>query len=108
MGLTLHDPIKTDPENWIESCVITEHLVTALRGQEKLQKADHTACLRQGRAEVRKQNILRGEKSLAETLAGVPDQVAHRLQRTTKTGAWLKFHTSKVSNGEMPSSFDMS
>ena len=28
--LALHDPTKTAPENWMESCVITGHLVAAL------------------------------------------------------------------------------
>ena len=32
-GLALHDPTQTDPENWKASCVITGHLVAALRRQ---------------------------------------------------------------------------
>ena len=42
-GLALPDPTKT------ESCVITEHIVTVLRGQEEFRTADHTAYLREGR-----------------------------------------------------------
>ena len=33
-GLALPDPTKTAPESWTASCVITGHLVAALRGQE--------------------------------------------------------------------------
>ena len=32
-GLALLDSTKTAPENWKASCVITGHLVAALRGQ---------------------------------------------------------------------------
>ena len=32
-GLALPDPTQTAPENWTASCVITGHLVAALRGQ---------------------------------------------------------------------------
>ena len=33
VGLSLPNPSHTAPENWTVSCVITEHLVAALRGQ---------------------------------------------------------------------------
>ena len=32
-GMALPDPTQTAPVNWQESCVITGHLVSALRGQ---------------------------------------------------------------------------
>ena len=44
-GLTLLYPTKTVPENWTKSCVITGHLVAALRGQEEFLTADHTAYM---------------------------------------------------------------
>ena len=31
-GMAITDPVLTAPENWTESCVITGHLVLALRG----------------------------------------------------------------------------
>ena len=31
--LSLPDPTKTAPKNWMVSCVVTGHLVVALRGQ---------------------------------------------------------------------------
>ena len=39
--LALPDPSQTAPENWTASCVITGHLVAALRGQVEFQTADH-------------------------------------------------------------------
>ena len=47
-GIALTDPTQTAPENWQASCVITGHLVSALRGQVPFRTADHTACLRDG------------------------------------------------------------
>ena len=38
-GLALPDPTLTDPENWTASCVITGHLVAALRGQMEFRTA---------------------------------------------------------------------
>ena len=52
-GLDPPKPSQTVPENWTASCVITGYLVAALRGQVELQTADHSACLREGRTEVR-------------------------------------------------------
>ena len=42
-GLDLPDPVQTAPENWTTSCVITGHLVAALRGQVVFRTADHLA-----------------------------------------------------------------
>ena len=51
-GLALPDPTQTAPDNWQASCVITGHLVSALRGQVPFWMTDHTAYLRDGRAAV--------------------------------------------------------
>ena len=42
-GLALPDPKNTAPENWTASCVITGHLVAALKGQVEFRTADHSA-----------------------------------------------------------------
>ena len=44
-GLSLLDPTLTAPENWMASCVITGHLVAALRVQVEFWTADHSSCL---------------------------------------------------------------
>ena len=78
-GLTLPDPTNTVSDNWKASCVITGHLVTALRGQEEFRTADQSACLRVGRTAVRKRSVLMTEKALADNLLGEPVQGARRL-----------------------------
>ena len=60
-GLSLPEPTKTAPDNWMASCDITGHLVAALRGQEEFQTANHSAYLQEGIAEVRKQGVLQAE-----------------------------------------------
>ena len=40
--LGLPDPTNTSPENWTASCVITGHLVAALRGQEEFWTTNHS------------------------------------------------------------------
>ena len=71
-GLALPDPLKTAPENWTASCVITGHLVAALRGQVIFRTADHSACLRRGRLAVRHRGEQRAEEALTEALEGGP------------------------------------
>ena len=44
-GLALPDPTLTAPENWTASCVVTVHLVAALRGQVEFRTAYHVAYL---------------------------------------------------------------
>ena len=75
-GLDLLDLTKTATENWTASCVITGHLVSALRGQEEFQTADHSDCLCEGRTAVREWSILLAEEALVETIAGHPVQGA--------------------------------
>ena len=60
-GLALPDLKKTDPENCTESCVITGHLVAAIRGQADFRTADHLACLQEVRTAVQKRSVLRAD-----------------------------------------------
>ena len=53
-GMALPDPTRTAPEKWQASCVITGHLVSALRGQVPFRTADHAAFLWYGRLVVRR------------------------------------------------------
>ena len=79
-GLALPYPTKKAPENWTASCVITGHLVTALRGQDKLRTVDHFVCPCEGRTAVRKRSVLLTEEALVETLAGALLQGSRQLQ----------------------------
>ena len=74
-GLSLPDLTQTTPDNWQASCVITGHLVSALRGQVTFWTADHAACLRDGRAAVRRNSVGKAMASLEATIAGPPEVV---------------------------------
>ena len=70
--MALPDPTRTAPENWQASCVITGHLVSALRGQVPFRTADHEACLRDGSATVRRKSVAKAMLSLETTIARAP------------------------------------
>ena len=84
----------------IKKFVFRPRVVAALRGKEEIRTADHSACLHEGRASVRKQRALRAEEDLVETLAGALVQGARRLRRATKTGAWLTVQPYTVNGKE--------
>ena len=94
-GLAIPDPDLTAPENWTASCVLTGHLIAALRGQTTFRRADHTACLRGGRLAVRHRGALRA------ALEGAPVQQERCMRRAAKTGAWLTVLLSTVNGTEM-------
>ena len=71
-GMALPYPTQTDPDNWQVSCVITGHLVSALRGQVLFRLADHAACLWDGRAAVQWKSVEKVMASLETTIAGAP------------------------------------
>ena len=78
-GLALPDPTLTAPENRTASCVITGHLVAALRGQVEFRTADHLSCLREGRTAVWRWSTHRTEEALTATIAEAPVQGARQL-----------------------------
>ena len=100
-GMALPYPTRTAPENWQASCVITGNLVSALRGQVPFRTADHTACLRYGRAAVRRQSVAKAMLSLEVSIAGAPAVATRQLQRATKTGAWMTVQPSTVNGTEL-------
>ena len=100
-GMALPDPTKTAPENWTASCVITGHLVAAIRGQEEFWTVDHSACLRKGRIAVQNQNVPLEEEALEETLAVDLVQVACWLWRATKMGELLTVQLTMENGTEL-------
>ena len=99
--MALPDPTQTAPENWMESCVITEHLVQALRGQVEFWTADHMTCLQEGRAEVWRRGQQWAEEAMEATLEGSPVQFAHQLKWATKTGGWLTVQPCTLNGTDM-------
>ena len=85
-GLDIPDPSQTAPKNWTESCVITGHLVAALRGQVESRTADHSAYLREGWTSVRQRGQGRAEEEMTSALEGAPVQHERQLRRATKNG----------------------
>ena len=71
-GLALPDPVNTSPKNWTASCLITGHLVAALRGQVIFRTADHSACIWGGRLAVRHREEKRVKEALTAALEGAP------------------------------------
>ena len=100
-GLDLPDPTRTAPDNWQESCVITGHLVSALRGQVTFRTADHAACLRDGRAAVRRKSVEKEMVSLEATISGAPEAITRQLRQATKTGDRLTVKPSTVNGTEL-------
>ena len=75
--------------------------MSALRGQVPFWTADHAACLRDGRAAVRRQNVAKAMASLEMSIARAPVEVTRWLRRETKTGAWLTVQPSTVNEIEL-------
>ena len=100
-GLDLPYPTRTSPDNWQASCVITGHLMSALRGQVPFRTVDHAACLRDGWAAVRRKSVAKAMASLEVTIAVAPEVVNRRLRRATKTGAWLTVQSSTVNRTDL-------
>ena len=100
-GLAFPEPMQTAPDNWQESCVITGHLVPALRVQVTFRTADHAACLRDGRAAVQWKSVSKAMASLEATIAGAPEVVTCQLRQATKTGDLLTVQPSTVNGTEL-------
>ena len=101
--LALPDPSQTAPDKWTASCVITGHLVAALRGQVEFRTADHSACLREGRMAVQRRGQRRAGEALMAALEGGEVLHARQLRRATKTGSWLVVQPSTVNGTEIGS-----
>ena len=100
-GLALPYPTRTAHDNWQASFVIIGHLVSALRGKVTFRTADHAACLRDGRAAVRRKSVAKAMASLEATIDGDPELVTRRLRRATKTGAWMTVQPSTVNGTDL-------
>ena len=68
-GIALPNPTRTVGGNWTVSCVITGHLVTALRGTAKFRLFDHALLMGEGRDEKRRRHSEEVETTLGEARA---------------------------------------
>ena len=101
--MAIPNPVKTAPENWTASCVITGNLVADLRGQVVFRTADPSACLRGGQLAVRHRGDKRAEEALMAALEGAPLLQARQIQRASKNGAWFTVMPSTVNGTELGS-----
>ena len=60
-GLEILDLTQTENGNYSESCVVTRHLVAALRGLVKFLSEHHTQILTYGRNDIRRQKVQENE-----------------------------------------------
>ena len=75
--------------------------MSALRVQVPFRTADHAACLRDGRAAVRRKSVVKAMASLEVTIDGAPKVVTRRLRQATKTGALLTVHPLTVNGTDL-------
>ena len=101
VGLALTDPTQNPPENWTASCVITGHLVAALRGQVEFRTAEHSACLREGWTAMRRRRQSWAEEALAAALEGDPVLHARCMRRAANTEAWITVLPSTVNGTDL-------
>ena len=66
-GIVLPDPTQTAGANWIASCMVTGHLVAALRGTAKFGLGNHSLLMREGRQEKRQRHPEEAETALVES-----------------------------------------
>ena len=85
----------------VNTDALTGQLVTALRGQATFRTANHTACLRGGRLDVRHRGEQRAEAALTTALKGALVLQARQMRRSEKTRAWLKVLLSTVNDTEL-------
>ena len=55
-SIAILDPNQNTGSNWTKSCVITRHLVAALRGTAESRSGDHALLMVGGRDEIRKRH----------------------------------------------------
>ena len=95
-GIALPKPTQTEGENWTASCVITGHLVLALRGTVEFRSSDHALLMWEGREEIRQRHAEGSETALREAWDTASNLDARRLGRIKRTGAWMSVLPSTV------------
>ena len=100
-GIALPDPTHTTGSNWAASCVITGHLVAALRGTGEFWSGDHALLIREGRDKIRRCHTEATDISLGEARAATSTEDALRMGRIMRTGAWVSVLPSAVNGMEL-------
>ena len=84
-GIDLHDTTQNAGSNRIESCVISEHLFTALHGTAEFWSGDHTLLMVEGRDYIHRRHTEVAETGLGESWAAASTEDARWMVRITRT-----------------------
>ena len=95
-GIALPDPTQTVKDNWTASCVITGHLVAALRGTAEFWLGYHDLLIGEVRDEIRQRHAEDTETALGEAQAVASTEDARRMGQIMRTGAWLSVLPSTI------------
>ena len=82
-SIAILDPNQNTGSNWTKSCVITRHLVAALRGTAESRSGDHALLMVGGRDEIRKRHTQNVETELGEDQAAASTEDSRRMGRIT-------------------------
>ena len=83
------------------SCIITGHLVTAVRGTEEFRSGDHSLLMGEGREEIQRRHVEAADTALGEAQAATSKPDARRLGRIQQTGVWIFVLPSTVNWTEL-------
>ena len=97
--IALPKPTMTTGSNWTASCVITGHLIAALRGTAEFWSGDHALLMVEGRDEIRRRHAEAAEMALGEDQSTTSMEDALRMVQITRTREWLSVITY-TANGE--------
>ena len=96
--LELSEPTLYSLENCTLSCVVTVHLVDALRGSTELWSVNISMMLKHRIADNQRQKNFNYIQALAKVMGKPPATEAFRLQQGSKTGAWISVKSSRVNS----------
>ena len=83
------------------SCVITGHLVAALRGTAEFRSGDRALLMEEGREEIQRRHTEAAEAALGEAWAYASMEDTQWTGRIQRTGAWLSVLLSTVNGTEL-------
>ena len=100
-GIALHKPTWDAGENCTASCIITGHLVAALRRTAEFRSGNHALIMWEGREDMQHRHVEEAETDLVEARAASSNPDAQRLGRIQRTGAWLLVLPLNVNGTEL-------
>ena len=77
-GIALPNPTQTAEANWTASCVITGHLVAALRGTDEFRSGYHALLMEEVMEEIRRRRAEAAETTLGEARAAASKKDTRR------------------------------